>query len=115
MSEALLLVVSTWPSAELARSASRIIIEERLAACANIVPNVESIYRWEGRIETGSELLVFMKTTAARYPALERRIQELHPFAVPEILGFGAETGLLAYCDWVRESCRDAAKPEKGN
>jgi len=115
MSEALLLVVSTWPSAELARSASRIIIEERLAACANIVPNVESIYRWEGRIETGSELLVFMKTTAARYPALERRIQELHPFAVPEILGFEAETGLLAYCDWVRESCRDAAKPEKGN
>ena len=115
MPERLLLVVSTWPTAELARSASRIVVEEQLAACANIVPGVESIYRWEGRIETGGELLVFMKTTLSRYPALERRLVELHPFEVPEILGFGAETGLPAYCGWVMESCGNAAAPEKGN
>jgi periplasmic divalent cation tolerance protein len=115
MPEELLLVLSTWPDAETAQRASRILIEERLIACANIVPKVESIYRWEGRIETGAELFVFMKTTSSNYPALERRIVELHRYAVPEILGFAVQTGLPRYCEWVRESCRPGAAPEKGN
>ncbi|HEX5177103.1 MAG TPA: divalent-cation tolerance protein CutA [Chthoniobacteraceae bacterium] len=115
MPEELLLVLSTWPDADTAHRASRILVEERLVACANIVPNVESIYRWEGRIEVGAELLVFMKTTVSNYPALERRITELHPYSVPEILGFTADTELPRYGEWVRESCRGAAPPEKGN
>ena len=113
MPEDVLVVLSTWPDKETASAASRVLVEEQLIACANILPNVESIYRWQGRIEIGGELLVLMKTTAANYAALERRIVELHPFEVPEILGLAVTSGLSRYCAWVRESCGVASDPKK--
>jgi periplasmic divalent cation tolerance protein len=113
MPEELLVVMSTWPDAETASAACRLLVEEQLIACANIVPNVQSIYRWDGRIETGAELLVFMKTTAANYAALERRIAELHPFEVPEILGLALQKGLPRYWAWVAESCHAVREPKK--
>lgn len=115
MAEEVLLVVSTWPDAENARQAGRILVEEQLAACANIVAHIESIYRWEGRIETANEVLMVIKTTVARYPALETRITDLHPYQVPEIVAFPAQTGLAAYCRWVIDSCAAVAPPEKGH
>lgn len=105
MSEEVLLVLSTWPDAASARSAALELIDEKLTACANILPGVESIYRWQGQVETAAEVLVFMKTTAARYAALESRIKALHSYEVPEILCLRASAGLPAYLQWIADSC----------
>lgn len=102
-----MIILTTWPDVESARAAARKLVEEKLAACGNLVPGIESIYRWQGNIETSSEVLVIFKTTAARYPALEARIRELHSYEVPEILSLPVGAGLPAYLRWVAESCRD--------
>ena len=115
MSEELLLVVSTWPDAETARRVGRVLVEERLAACANIIPGIESIYRWDGRIETAGEVMVLLKSTRRSYPALQARITELHPYEVPEILAFSPAAGLPAYCRWAIDACGEKAIGEKGN
>ena len=105
MAEEVLTVFTTWPDFDTARAAARTLVEEKLAACGNIVPGVESVYRWEGKVETGSEVLVVFKTTIGRYPALEARVQTLHPYAVPEVLALRVVDGLPAYLRWVEESC----------
>src|SRR5258708_4783981 len=92
-----LVVLTTWPDVEKARAAARTLVEESLAACANIVPGVESIYRWEGKLETSAEVLMVVKTTRARYPALQARITELHSYEVPEIIALRIEDGLPQY------------------
>lgn len=102
-----LIILTTWPDAESARAAARKLVEEKLAACGNLVPGVESIYRWQGTIETSNEVLVIFKTTAPRYAAIEARIRELHSYEVPEILAMPIGAGLPAYLRWVEESCRD--------
>jgi periplasmic divalent cation tolerance protein len=104
MTEEVLLVFTTWPSVEMAREAARMVVEEGLAACANLVPAIESIYRWEGKVETAGEVLVIFKTTRARYAEIEARIQALHPYEVPEIVGLRVEAGLPGYLRWVAES-----------
>ena len=106
MAEEVLVVLSTWPDLEKARSAARILVEEQLAACANLVPGVESIYRWEGEIETSAEVLMVLKTTSGCYPRLEARIKALHPYEVPEIVSLRVSNGLPAYLRWVAASCR---------
>jgi len=103
----ILIILTTWPDAESARAAARKMVEEKLAACGNLVPGVESIYRWQGSIETSSEILLIFKTTVARYSALEARIRELHSYEVPEIIAIPIGAGLPAYLRWVEESCRD--------
>nr|WP_042725596.1 divalent-cation tolerance protein CutA [Chthoniobacter flavus] len=100
------MVFTTWPDAETARIAVRKLVDEQRVACGNLVPGVESIYRWQGKVETSSEVLVIFKTTAARYPELETRIRELHSYEVPEIIALPAGAGLPAYLQWVGESCR---------
>jgi len=75
-------------------------------ACGNLVPGVESIYRWQGKVETSSEVIVIFKTTAARYLELQTRIRELHPYEVPEILAIPVSAGLPPYLQWVEDSCR---------
>ena len=102
-----MIILTTWPDAESARAATRKLVEEKLAACGNLVPGIESIYRWQGNIETSSEVLVIFKTTTARYAQLEARIRELHSYEVPEILAVPVGAGLPAYLRWVVESCRD--------
>ena len=105
MSSEILLVISTWPDLEAARRASRTLVEEQLAACANIVPAVESIYRWKGDVETASEVIVLFKTSADSYSAFEQRLRTLHSYEVPEIVAFTPVGGLPAYLQWVAESC----------
>lgn len=107
MAEEVLLVLTTWPDATSARLASRKLVEEKLAACANILPGIESIYRWKEKIESSAEVLVVMKTTIGRYPQLELRIREIHTYETPEVLCFRAADGFSAYLRWIEKSCAD--------
>ena len=105
MAEEVLVILTTWPDADSARAAARALVGEKLAACANIVPGVESIYRWEGKVETGAEVLMILKTTIARYQMLETRIRALHSYELPEIVSLRVTDGLPAYLRWVEQSC----------
>jgi periplasmic divalent cation tolerance protein len=100
----LLLVFVTFPDAVQARQIGTILIESQLAACVNLVPSIESIYRWQGVIETSQEVLAIFKTTPAAWPAFEAKLKELHPYEVPEIVALPAGGGSEAYLAWVRAS-----------
>jgi periplasmic divalent cation tolerance protein len=100
-----LVVLCTFPDKANASEVTRIVIEECLAACGNILPAVESIYRWKGNVETSSEVLVVFKTSVTRLNTLISRLQVLHPYEVPEILGIRVEKGSIPYLRWVSESC----------
>ena len=105
MSDEILLACSTFPQVETAREVARQLVTENLAACANIIPAVESIYRWQGKLEESPETLVLFKTTAARYAAFQDRLKSLHPYDVPEIICLRVADGLPAYLNWVSASC----------
>ena len=105
MSEEILVVLTTWPDIEMARAAAHTLVEEKLAACGNVVPGIESIYRWQGKIETSAEVIVIFKTVAASYARLEARLRELHPYEVPEIIAAPVLAGLPEYLSWVKSSC----------
>jgi periplasmic divalent cation tolerance protein len=107
MTGQVVVVLTTWPSAEAARAGGRLVVEERLAACANIVPAIESIYRWQGKVESSAEVLVIFKTTEALYAQLESRVRELHKYEVPEIIRLPVSGGLVSYLNWVVESCAE--------
>jgi len=104
MPEEALVVLVTFPDAETARRIVTTLVEERVAACGNLVPNVESIYRWQGAVETASEVIVLLKTENSRYAALETRLKELHPYEVPECLALNVTKGSLTYLRWLNES-----------
>ncbi|HEX8907058.1 MAG TPA: divalent-cation tolerance protein CutA [Longimicrobiaceae bacterium] len=101
--DAVQVVLMTAPDADAARRISRALVDERLIACANLLPGVTSVYRWEGKVEEAGEVLVVMKTRAALLPRLLARAAELHPYEVPELLALEVTEGLPAYCRWVME------------
>ncbi len=105
MSEKTLLALSTFPDRETAQRISNQLVAEKFAACANILPGVESIYRWKEKIETGNETLVFFKLSADRQPAFQEKLRSLHPYEVPEIIFFPISSGLPDYLRWVWENC----------
>jgi len=98
------LVLTTTGSLEEARTIGRALVERRLAACVNIVPQVESIYRWQGKVETASEWLLVVKTTADAFPRLREALGQLHSYEVPECIAIAVEDGSDAYLDWIGES-----------
>ena len=98
------IVLITAPDREAAATLGRALVEERLAACANLVPQITSIYRWEGAVQEDSEALMIIKTSAGRVAALTERVLELHPYEMPEVLVLPVESGAAAYLDWVRAS-----------
>lgn len=104
MSSDLRTVLITAPDAATAETLARTLVEERLVACANLVPGVVSIYRWQGEVERAEEILLVLKTVAARTEELRERAVELHPYEVPEVLVLPVEGGHGAYLDWVRAS-----------
>jgi periplasmic divalent cation tolerance protein len=77
------------------------LVEERLAACANMVPRIRSIYRWKGKIYDEQEFLLIVKTRTSLFQALEKRVRELHSYEVPEIISFPVARGLEQYLEWV--------------
>ena len=105
MAEKILLALSTFPDAETARRISNQLVTEKFAACANILPGVESIYRWKEKIETANETLVFFKLSEDRQAAFQEKLRSLHPYEVPEIVFVPVASGLPDYLHWVAESC----------
>jgi len=106
MAERVLLALSTFPDRETAQRVSNQIVTEKLAACANILPAVESIYRWKDKVETGNETLVIFKLGEDRQSAFQEKVRSLHPYEVPEIIFFPVSNGLPEYLHWVADSCR---------
>jgi periplasmic divalent cation tolerance protein len=104
MGEEILLGLSTFPDVETARRIARELVAENFAACANIIPALESIYRWQDKIEQGAETLVLFKTSAARYAAFQEKLKSLHPYDVPEIICLDIRDGLPEYLRWVGEN-----------
>ncbi len=94
-------VISTAPDPETGTRIARALVEERLAACVNVVPGVRSIYRWQGAIEEGQEVLLVIKTQAERVAPLAERLRALHPYEVPELLALPVDAGLASYLQWV--------------
>ncbi|MGH8370773.1 MAG: divalent-cation tolerance protein CutA [Gammaproteobacteria bacterium] len=82
------------------------LVEERLAACVNMVPNLTSIYRWQGAVQQASECLLLIKTTATRFEALAERLKALHPYDVPEIVALPITHGLPSYLNWITENTK---------
>jgi periplasmic divalent cation tolerance protein len=100
------IVLSTTGSEDEARKIARELVERRLAACVNILPPVESIYRWRGKIETGREWLLLIKTTAERFTAVNDTIRELHSYELPECIAIEIEDGSPEYLRWLSDSTR---------
>ena len=96
-----LLVITNCPDEDVANAIALAVVEAQLAACVNILPRVQSIYRWQGSVESAAEIPLLIKTTADNYPALEARITTLHPYDVPEIIALPIARGLPAYLNWV--------------
>jgi periplasmic divalent cation tolerance protein len=101
-----LMVEITAPSPEEAERIGRALVEERLASCANILPAVRSIYRWEGRVEEASETMLLVKTTEAALPELIRRVRALHSYACPCVAAFKVVGGNADYLAWIETESR---------
>ena len=104
MSEQVILALSTCPDEASARRLGAVLVTERLAACVNRVPGLQSLYFWDGSLRDDAEILLIIKTTVGRLPALEARLKALHPYEVPELLTVPVAGGNERYLDWVRSS-----------
>ena len=96
-----LLVLTNLPDRETAERLAGVLVEQRLAACVNILAPCGSVYRWQGAVQREEEHPVLIKTKAERYPALEAAIRAAHPYELPEIIAVPIERGLPAYLAWV--------------
>jgi periplasmic divalent cation tolerance protein len=104
MPEHPVLVVTTWPADRDPAPFALALVEERLAACVSVLGEMESTYRWAGRVQTATERQLVIKTVAERVPALEARLRALHPYDVPEFLVIPTSGGSTAYVAWLAES-----------
>lgn len=96
-----MVALTTAPSAAVAEQMARSLVLERLAACANVIAGVTSIFRWEGEVQREGEVLIILKTTERAVAALEQRVVELHPYDVPEFVALPVVAGHAPYLDWV--------------
>jgi periplasmic divalent cation tolerance protein len=104
------LVMTTVDSSAAAREIARRLVEERLAACIQILPPMTSVYTWEGRIEEASESLLLIKTVRSAYATLETKLRQIHPYQTPEIIVLPIEAGLPDYLAWMVEVTERAAR-----
>jgi periplasmic divalent cation tolerance protein len=94
----------THPDLQTASRLARIIVEEKLCACANLIPSMHSIYMWKGNMEESSEVLMIIKTHVSKIEELEKRLRQLHPYEVFEFLELPVLSGHKQYLDWVIET-----------
>jgi len=94
-------VFCTLPDADIAGRIAGLLVEERLAACVNIIPGLVSVYRWQGAVQQDNEVLLLIKTTPVVYGRLERRLRTLHPYELPEIISVPIQTGQADYMQWI--------------
>ncbi len=104
--EQVLIILSNFPAAYDIAGLLRELLEQHLVACGNILPAVQSLYRWQGAIESAMESTLVLKTTAGRYAEVQAALLAAHPYAVPEILAMPVTEGLPAYLTWVQEETR---------
>ena len=100
------IVLVTAPDVKVARKLAKACLEARSAACVNIVPRLESHYWWQGKVECGNELLLVIKTTAARLSALEKCVLANHPYDTPEFVVLPISSGNRRYLEWIAESVK---------
>ncbi len=101
-----IVVLTTMEKAEDGERLARLLVERELAACVQLLQPMTSIYRWQGKIEQATEMLLLIKTTRAAYPELEAAIRQDHPYQTPEIIALSIEAGLKDYLDWLTLSVR---------
>ena len=97
------IVLSTAGSEEEARKIAHELVERRLAACVNIIPQIESVYRWQGKIESSREWLLLIKTTAEQFEKVRDAIRELHSYDLPECIALAIEDGSAEYLGWLAD------------
>ncbi len=100
------LVLTNLPDRASAERIAELLVDERLAACVNILAPCRSVYRWKGAVQREEEHPLLIKTTAARYPALEKALRAAHPYELPEIIAVPIESGLLQYLAWVADETK---------
>jgi len=100
------LVLTTCPDQETAQDIAWQLVDLQLAACVNIIPAIESVYRWQDKIESETEYLLIIKTQTDCYTELENTIQALHPYELPEVVAVSIEAGLPAYLDWINNNTK---------
>lgn len=113
VSDAKMVLVMAGAETE-ARQIASTLVEERLAACVNIIGPVNSIYRWRGAIENATEYLLMIKTRSDLYGKLEQRVRELHSYEVPEIIALAIDAGEINYLNWINESTEPGTVSRKG-
>ena len=99
------IVLVTAPNLKTARALARAALQAKLTACANLVPKIESHYWWQGKLESGAEVLMIFKTTRKQVASLEKLILEKHPYDTPEFLALPLASGSKKYLDWLSASC----------
>jgi len=99
-----LVILNTCPDKESATQVANALIHQQLAACVNIMPGLTSIYPWQGKIESGEEFLLIIKSTRAAYPQVEAVIRETHPYELPEVVAVPIVAGLQGYLSWIGEN-----------
>jgi periplasmic divalent cation tolerance protein len=104
--EQALLVITNLPDVASAQKLAHALVEQRLAACVNLLPAVQSVYRWNNAIEEAAEVMLMIKTTMTRYATLEQAIQALHPYELPEVIALPVSAGLPAYLGWIAQETR---------
>lgn len=100
------IVLSTAGSEDEARKIAHHLVEQRLAACVNIIPRIESVYRWEGKVESNREYLLLIKTSSTMFPEVRDAILELHSYELPECVEIAVEDGSSEYLQWMEESLK---------
>ena len=100
------IVLSTAGSEEEARKIAHHLVEQQLAACVNIVPRIESVYRWQGKVESNREYWLLIKTSSKKFPQVRDAIRELHSYELPECIALAVEDGSSEYLQWVEESLK---------
>jgi len=97
-------ILCTCPNEASATQIATTLVEEQLAACANILPKIKSVYRWQGKVEQDNEYLLLIKTLETQFQPVKERIQELHSYDVPEVIALNIQQGNKEYLDWISNS-----------